>query len=84
MEQRDDRRNNRHSGITNNNNLSIGFKGNNKLMRLVYFITSMTAAYLSFKVNKGVSWSIIIALLFSPLYIIYVLAVHGKKVLKVI
>ena len=83
MEQRDDRRNNRHSGITNNNNLNIGF-GGNKLMRSVYFITSMIAAYLSFKINKGVSWSIIIALLFSPLYIIYVLAVHGKKVLKVI
>jgi len=82
MEQIDDRRNNRHSAITNNNNLDIGFGG--KLMRSVYFITSMIAAYLSFKINKGVSWSIIIALLFSPLYIIYVLAVHGKKVLKVI
>ena len=74
MEQEGDRRNNRCTDDTSNN----------KLTRFVYFIISMTAAYLSFKVNKGVTWSIIIALLFSPLYIIYILAVHGKKVFKIL
>ena len=50
-----------------------------RLASLLYTLTSFYAAYLCFRKNKGVSWGIIPALLFSPLYIIYVYATKDKK-----
>lgn len=52
------------------------------LVQLFYTLVSLFAAYLCFKVNKGFSWTIILALMFSPVYIIYVLAAYGKKPFK--
>jgi len=50
--------------------------------RFIFSIISLVAAYMCFKINKGFSWYIIIALFFSPLYIVYALAVHGNKAYK--
>lgn len=52
------------------------------LVQLFYTLVSLFAAYLCFKVNKGFSWTIILALVFSPIYIVYVLAAYGKKPFK--
>ena len=52
------------------------------LVQLFYTLVSLFAAYLCFKVNKGFSWTIILALMFSPIYIVYVLAAYGKKPFK--
>lgn len=49
---------------------------------LIYMFVGLYAMFLSFKINKGLSWSIIPAFLFSPIYLIYVLAVHGSKPFK--
>ena len=55
----------------------------NNISQLIYMIVGLYAVYLSFKINKGLSWSIIPAFLFSPIYLIYVFAVHGRKPFKV-
>jgi hypothetical protein len=55
----------------------------NKVSQLIYMVVGVYAIYLSFKINKGLSWSIIPAFLFSPIYLIYVVAVHGTKPFKV-
>ena len=52
------------------------------VIRIIYIIVGLYAMFLSFKINKGLSWSIIPAFLFSPIYLIYVLAVHGSKHFK--
>jgi len=50
-----------------------------KLISLFYTIVSLYAAFLCFKKNKGVTWYIIPALMFSPLYIVYVFATKDKN-----
>ena len=54
-----------------------------EMTHLIYMVVGIYAMYLSFKINKGLSWSIITAFLFSPIYLIYVFAVHGTKPFKV-
>jgi len=54
-----------------------------EMPHLIYMVLGIYATYLSFKINKGLSWSIIPAFLFSPVYLIYVFAVHGTKPFKV-
>ena len=49
-----------------------------EVVRLFYGLLSLYAAYLCFKKNNGFSWSIIPALLFSPIYIVYVYATKSK------
>ena len=58
---------------------SIAFIG---VVRLFYSLISLFAAYVCFKINKGFSWSIILALLFSPIYLIYAYAKYGKQPFK--
>jgi len=50
-----------------------------RIASLLYTLISFYAVYLCFRINKGVSWGIIPALLFSPLYVIYVYATKDKK-----
>ena len=52
--------------------LTLGF------LRLFYGLLALYAAYLCFKKNNGLSWGIIPALLFSPIYIVYVYATKSK------
>ena len=49
---------------------------------MMFMLVSLYSLYLSFKINKGVSWSIIPALFFPPIYLVYVFAVHGSKHFK--
>ena len=49
-----------------------------EFIRLFYGLLSLYAAYLCFKKNNGLSWGIIPALLFSPVYIVYVYATKSK------
>ena len=49
------------------------------MFNFIYMLLGLYAAFLSFKRNKGLSWSIIPALLFSPLYIVYVFATKEKN-----
>ena len=49
---------------------------------MMFMLVSLYSLYLSFKINKGVSWSIIPALFFPPIYLVYVFAVHGSKPFK--
>jgi hypothetical protein len=53
-----------------------------EMTHIIYMVVSLYAMYLSFKINKGLSWSIIPAFLFSPIYLVYVFAVHGSKPFK--
>lgn len=59
--------------------LIVGNPQSSNVLRLFYYLLSLVAAYICFKVNKGFSWSIILALLFYPLYLIYVYSKYGKK-----
>ena len=54
----------------------------NDVTHLIYMFVGLYAMFLSFKINKGLSWSIIPAFLFSPIYLVYVFAVHGSKPFK--
>ena len=54
----------------------------NDVTHLIYMFVGLYAMFLSFKINKGLSWSIIPAFLFSPIYLVYVFAVHGSKHFK--
>jgi len=49
------------------------------MFQLLFFLLGLYAAFLSFKRNKGLGWSIIPALLFSPIYIVYVFATKDKN-----
>lgn len=49
-----------------------------EFLRVLYGLLTLYAAYLCFKKNNGFSWSIIPALLFSPIYIVYVYATKSK------
>ena len=53
-----------------------------EIVRLFYYFLSLYAAYVCFKVNKGFSWYIIVALFFSPLYLVYAYATYGKQPFK--
>ena len=48
-------------------------------MQLVYFVISCVAMYLSFRRNNGINiGSLIVAFLFSPIYVAYAIAVPVK------
>ena len=49
---------------------------------VMFMLVSLYSLYLSFKINKALSWSIIPALFFPPIYLVYVLAAHGSKYFK--
>lgn len=49
-----------------------------EILRVLYGLLTLYAAYLCFKKNNGLSWGIIPALLFSPIYIVYVYATKSK------
>ena len=52
----------------------------NSGFRSIFIILSLIAIYLSFKINKGFNFgSFMVAFLFPPVYIIYVLAIYGSK-----
>lgn len=58
------------------------YTGVSETVRIFYYFVSLFAAYVCFKINKGFSWSIILALLFSPIYLIYAYATYGKQPFK--
>ena len=49
-----------------------------EFLRVFYGLLTLYAAYLCFKKNNGLSWGIIPALIFSPIYIVYVYATKSK------
>jgi hypothetical protein len=54
-----------------------------KFKIVLFTLLNFFAIYLSFKINKGFQMgSFFVAFLFSPIYIIYVFAVYGTKVIK--
>jgi len=60
----------------------MGFSPMHEMVRMFYFFLGLFAAYVCFKINKGFSWSIILALVFSPIYLVYAYSQHGKKIFK--
>jgi hypothetical protein len=66
----------------NFHSLILGNSPLSNVIRIFYYLLSLFAAYVCFKIHKGFSLSIILALLFSPLYLIYVYAKYGKKPFK--
>ena len=66
---------NYYSSIMNNSPLS-------NMIQIFYYLLSLFAAYVCFNMNKGFSWSIILALLFSPRYLVYAYAKCGKNIFK--
>lgn len=65
-----------------NENTSLLNNPVSEVIRLFYYFLTLLAAYVCFKINKGFSWSIILAVLFSPIYLVYAYAQHGKKIFK--
>ena len=51
----------------------------NELKRIFYSFITLYAAFLCFKRNNGVNWCIIPAIIFSPIYIVYVFATKPKN-----
>lgn len=51
----------------------------NVLLFLLYTLLGFYAIYISFKVNKGLSISLLPALFFPVIYLIYVFAKYGKS-----
>ena len=50
--------------------------------RIIHFLSSILALYLSFKINKGFNFgSFIVSLIFPYIYITYALAVHGVDII---
>lgn len=50
-----------------------------EFIRFAMLFVSLYAAFLCFKRNNGLSWCIIPAILFSPIYIVYVYATKPKN-----
>lgn len=49
------------------------------IRKILYMILSLYALYLSFKCNKGFDFgSVVVAILFSPIYIVYRMAIPCK------
>lgn len=68
--------------LMRNENTSLLNNSVSEVIRLFYYFLTLLAAYVCFKINKGFSWSIILAMLFSPIYLVYAYAQHGKKIFK--
>ncbi len=51
----------------------------NILLFLLNTLLGFYAIYISFKVNKGISWGIIPALFFPIIYLIYIYSKYGKS-----
>lgn len=41
------------------------------IMQIFWIIIALIAIYYSFKLNGGMSWSILLAIFFSPIYLVY-------------
>ena len=66
----------------NRSDVMMIFHPLNDVTHLIYMFVGLYAIFLSFKINKGLSWSIIPAFLFPPIYLVYIFAVHGSKPFK--